>query len=399
MRKNIFAFGGTLLLFALAFRSDWVLNRLLPNFSAWEWVFRFLSCAAAFTVLAVGFRNQTARMLSLVVMACSLGLGLTEIVLVAQSPTPPEQRHLKGEEIRKAKNDPEARGFDEDCLDDNHPALGYAPKPMAMTAYSIKMHGDEIVYDVVYSTLPSGWRVTPQNSNARSAVIFFGCSYTFGEGLNDGDTFPFKVGERLGSDFQVFNFGLSGYGSHQMLAQIESGFLDEPAKKYGRMFVFYTTIYGHELRSGGYSHWDRHGPRYILNNGNLERVGTFADIRESPATQTFRKIFQNSKLYQRLRNSGALSRLHVAIMSRADKLLQERYNTRLCVILWPGAPYGALLREAGVPYIAMGEIFPEMQENKNKKYHISEYDGHPNSLATDALADLLVKKIVTHYSN
>jgi hypothetical protein len=393
MRKKTAAFGCALLLVVLAVGSDWVLNRLLPDFSAWEWVFRFLSCAAAFAVLAATLRNQTARVLSLAVMACALSLGLTEIVMVAQSPNPLKVRYLKAEEIRKVKNDPGVLNFDENCLEDNHPVLGYAPKPMAMTACSIKMHGDEIVYDVVYSTLPSGWRVTPQHGDARAAVVFFGDSYTFGEGLNDRDTFPYKVGERLGSDFQVFNFGLGGYGSHQMLAQIESGFLDEPAKIYEWLFVFYTTIYGHELRSAGYSHWDRHGPRYISNNGNLERAGTFADTQESPVTQAFKNIFHNSKLYQRLRNSGPLSRLHVAIMSRADKLLQERYNTRLCVILWPGAPYESLLREAGVPYIAMDEYFPEMQENKNKKYHISEYDGHPNALATDALADLLVKKI------
>jgi hypothetical protein len=393
MRKKTAAFGCALLLVVLAVCSDWVLNRLLPNFSAWEWIFRFLSCAAAFAVLAAALRNQTARVLSLAVMACALGLGLTEIVMVAQSQNPLKVRYLKAEEIRKLKNDPGALNFDENCLENNHPVLGYAPKPMAMTAYSIKTHGNDIAYEAVYSTLPSGWRVTPQHDGARTAVVFFGCSYTFGVGLNDRDTFPFKVGERLGSDFQVFNFGMGGYGSHQMLAQIENGFLDEPAEKYERLFVFYTTLYGHELRSGGYSHWDKYGPRYVLNNGAVERAGTFADAQDSSATQTFRKVFQNSKLYQRLRNSGALSRLHVAIIAKADKLLQERYNTRLCVILWPGAPYESLLREAGVPYIAMNDYFPEMQENKNKKYHVSEYDGHPNALATDMLADLLVKKI------
>jgi hypothetical protein len=52
---------------------------------------------------------------------------------------------------------------------------------------------------------------------------------------------------------------------------------------------------------------------------------------------------------------------------------------RLCVILWPGTSY-----------IAMDEIFPEMQ--KNKKYHTSEYDGHLNGLSTDAPAGLPVKK-------
>jgi hypothetical protein len=41
--------------------------------------------------------------------------------------------------------------------------------------------------------------------------------------------------------------------------------------------------------------------------------------------------------------------------------------------------------------IRMDKIFPEMQ--KNKKYHISEYDGHLNGLATDAPAGLPVKKI------
>ncbi len=51
--------------------------------------------------------------------------------------------------------------------------------------------------------------------NTKSPVILFGCSFTFGAGLNDNETFSYKLSKYTGRN--VYNRGLSGYGVQHML--------------------------------------------------------------------------------------------------------------------------------------------------------------------------------------
>jgi hypothetical protein len=53
--------------------------------------------------------------------------------------------------------------------------------------------------------------------------------------LRDEQSYPYLVGEALGDAYQTFNFGMSGYGTHQMLALIESGRLDDIFKRYEKV--------------------------------------------------------------------------------------------------------------------------------------------------------------------
>jgi hypothetical protein len=51
-------------------------------------------------------------------------------------------------------------------------------------------------------------------------IWIFGCSFVHGWGLDDADTFPWKVQELL-SDHDVRNFGVGGYGTLQSLLQFQ----------------------------------------------------------------------------------------------------------------------------------------------------------------------------------
>jgi hypothetical protein len=63
------------------------------------------------------------------------------------------------------------------------PLLGYGPKPEQSRTSCLRAIGDVPVYDIIVTTLDSGWRITPQRgAKARTAVLFLGCSYTFGDG-------------------------------------------------------------------------------------------------------------------------------------------------------------------------------------------------------------------------
>jgi len=76
-----------------------------------------------------------------------------------------------------------------------------------------------VQYDVVYS-VEGGQRRTSQQEVRGPALIAAGCSFTFGHGLVDADTWPWLLQEHL-PDVHVMNLGCMGYGTDQALLAAE----------------------------------------------------------------------------------------------------------------------------------------------------------------------------------
>lgn len=74
---------------------------------------------------------------------------------------------------------------------------------------------------VIQTNLPDGSRYTgPSPDGATKALIFVGGSYTYGWGLSDEETLPWRIQAAL-PQLRVKNFGTGGYGSYQSLLGIE----------------------------------------------------------------------------------------------------------------------------------------------------------------------------------
>ena len=84
--------------------------------------------------------------------------------------------------------------------------LGYTVRPDAAIT-SIKKIDDRVVYDVVYSIDEFHRRITPvgQTEDRTRFLLFFGDSFTFGEGVSDNETLPFYVGE-LAPKYKPYNY-------------------------------------------------------------------------------------------------------------------------------------------------------------------------------------------------
>ena len=107
--------------------------------------------------------------------------------------------------------------------------------------------------------------------------MFFGDSVTFGEGVKDDQTFPYHAGIKTNGRYAIRNFAFSGYGPHQMLANLQSGLFDQRISCKPTHF-FYLAIPEHIARVAGLTSWDRHGPRFTLDaNGEAVRAGNFDD--------------------------------------------------------------------------------------------------------------------------
>jgi hypothetical protein len=282
--------------------------------------------------------------------------------------------------------------------------LGYGPNrngKMRVAARLVK--GEEVIYDVLYSTDEEGRRLTPDRGDkAGVAVLLFGCSNTFGEGLNDRETFAWRLGEMLGEEFQVFNYGFHGYGSHQMLALIESGRLDALMRRHQQIYAFYLTISGHELRCVGLSPWDPAGPRYILENDALKHVGKFNETPELSRLHLADKFFARSRVYQQIRATrlqkqmlaGALD-THVAIIAKSMHALAARGDARAVTIVWPGFErIEPMLRNKGVRTLPLEGVIPDFKSAREK--YVIKGDGHPNALMNERIAEVLADHILKH---
>ena len=217
------------------------------------------------------------------------------------------------------------------------PLLGYGPaKNVAVSAR--KYHGIELIYNVTYTIDSNGLRVPPPFGPMADAecVIFFGGSVTFGEGVNDQQSMPYRTGVRSGGIYQIFNFGFHGYGPHQMLAALEEGRVEsivncQPA------YAIYQAILPHIARSAGMASWDKQGPRYIMDKENVKLAGHFDDeVGRMPRSD----LLENSYIFRKIYGSerpirGTDIDLFVAIIDRAKRIFRDiSPDGEFHVLLW-----------------------------------------------------------------
>jgi hypothetical protein len=152
--------------------------------------------------------------------------------------------------------------------------LGYRPRKNTVVD-SRKYFKDELVYDVTYSIDANGLRIAPPVTpgSGERCILFFGGSFTFGEGVEDDTTTAYQVGQRLEGRYRIFNFGFHGYGPHQMLSALESG-LAKSISSCNARYVIYLVLVEHVQRPAGLALWDLEGPRYLLAANGVERDGS-----------------------------------------------------------------------------------------------------------------------------
>ena len=92
------------------------------------------------------------------------------------------------------------------------------------TAHLTSKKTQTVIYHADISFDQYGLRNVPGRPRvADKQYIFAGCSFTYGEGVNDDETFPGQF-QKLRPDSQVYNFGLGGEGGNDILYELQYGF-------------------------------------------------------------------------------------------------------------------------------------------------------------------------------
>ena len=283
----------------------------------------------------------------------------------------------------------------------SHPILGSYPTPSRQFR-SIKKKGEDVLYDVSYSIDEHSRRVTPgQTAGTREQYfLFFGCSFTFGEGVEDNETLPYYVSQ-MASQFHVYNYGFHGYGTHQMLARINEMNLRQEVKEKDGIAV-YVFIPHHIQRALGAMSvtgvWGGQGPYYTTDpDGKITRKGTFESGRPIQ-TWLFKTIMKTSiARYFKLDYPPVITDEHLEFIKKIILASREGLKVKLglkdfVVLFFPGISYNPLipmLDRAGIKYLDYGKM--DVQKLTGGLDTVG--DAHPSRYVYKLVADRLVRDL------
>ncbi len=358
------------------------------------WIFLLLAVAAAATPWAL--RSRAGRRPTFVAAATLTALAATESSLLAFFPSPSLDRVTDYAGMLR-----------------HSPSLGSTAKPGQWTSES--WVGWRQLYRASYTIGADGWRVTAPPTAPRSAessLLCFGGSFVFGQGLDDGDSWPWRLASSLGDGVQVVNFGRPGWGPGQMLALAESPGLDDAIAAPPRLAV-YLAITGHPQRVSGDASWAAGFPRYELTpTGEVRRTGNYADGDSAPersAPERFvrrklhrsalaRRLFFNKPRGNLAPDGDAQVELWAAVVERSAEVLAERFGgLRFLVLFWDSNSAGdpkwdrqeamiAALDERGIEVVRLSDCVPGLGSDRSLAI---PFDRHPSARGAAAIADCL----------
>jgi hypothetical protein len=281
------------------------------------------------------------------------------------------------------------------------PILGYKLPPHAQIADTMERGGKRI-YQATYTTDAYHRRITPVNhlEQRNQFLLFFGCSMTFGLGVNDNETMPFYVAQSA-SHYRPYNYGVSGYGPHHMLAQLQRGDLTKEIQE-PQGIAIYTFIDHHINRAIGtmrvYNQWEQHAPFYTLDaHDRLVRKGDFTSGR--PLVSFLYWVLGKSQILQHYNITFPVSireehiRLTARIIAEARTALHQQFpHAEFYVLLYPGVRRGQALipylAQAGVKYLNYAHVIDWPQQGLTQAD-----DAHPTAQGHRVVAAQLAQAL------
>lgn len=214
--------------------------------------------------------------------------------------------------------------------------LGLSPiRPGLIHEKKVAANGD-VIFDVTYTIKDDLTRKV--DSPPGPLVAFFGDSFTYGAGVNDGDTLPQIFADLTKGAYHVVNFGVSGYGPQQALRALETD-LYPALSENPRLFVIQTAPW-HAFRTSCKADNAWFGPSYELENGIPVYRGSCAS-RQSTFRRAITTLLRWTEAYDHFIGSREKPvdpqdmDLYVAIIGRAGEIARQKYGVPTLVLYLP----------------------------------------------------------------
>lgn len=325
---------------------------------------------------ALIFRSESLRKCSLLCSSLLFGLATFEFCLF----------YVSKSEIIVTKTTPEV--WRQPATD-----VGSLPIPNTATRFEEFLDGREIA-DVTYRIDAKGLReITAAEQGGPRKVIFFGDSFMFGHGVENDQTLPYYFVREAGGTFEGFNFAGEGWGPHQMLREIETGFVSSVGGKPD--LAIYEAIPDHLRRVAGRAPWED-GPHYELCRGDDAcYAGPFHSSWYAACRRSVDKSWTGKFVEAHFTKLSQPSDIPIflAVLRKTRSLLEEN-GTRFVIVLWDQNELARtmmrVLRENHFDVIALSSIFPNSDLTK---YPITQLDRHPSPAANKAIATYLWRQL------
>jgi hypothetical protein len=225
------------------------------------------------------------------------------------------------------------------------PTLGWGlSAPGVFRSKKVDTRSGNVIFDVVH-TIDKDLQRKTISSESGPKIVFFGDSFTFGDGLEDSETLPQIFSDLENRRLHVLNFGLSGYGPQQFLRAMETGIFRDRLKE-SRLFVLQTAGW-HAERTSCMQPGMLESPRYVLQNGRATYTGPCAEGLDRIVRETLGK----SAAYRALVTPAVTTlrradiELYLAIVARAVEIAREEYGVPTLILYLPYVP--AYLSQTG----------------------------------------------------
>jgi hypothetical protein len=225
--------------------------------------------------------------------------------------------------------------------------LGYAHIPGARGRHRTA------TFDVTYSIGPEGERVIPRPAASRGNILFLGCSFTFGWGVEDNEAYPYLLGTKYWQDFRVVNKATNGYGTVHAYEQLQDALARSPAPS----LVIYSMIPAHVCRNYLRPSWmatlaesGRGHPHFELVDGRpdfrgVTRAATHLDEHALHAHE----VDLTAALLEQMQREAVTARVPFVVV-----LLPQRTSSACGTVDWPPKVIDALVR-SDIPYVDLTE--------------------------------------------
>lgn len=251
---------------------------------------------------------------------------------------------------------------------------------------------DAEIFDVVYTLNDRGWRKMPgANVNAENDLLIFGCSISFGYGLENNQTWAWKLARLLGPDWKVENYAANGYGPGHMLCMLEHHMLTGVNGK--NRIALFLTMKPHIRRNEffpGTPHYQLTGKGEIEAGGK----GRYNWIYNLPAFFNGSQLAREGSIFLTNiidRQDKAARDVYLATLQKSAQILRESYNTKLIALLYPDMEnLGKNLENMGIETIPIRRMLPELENSDylDTDYPILKpYELHPNEKFATQLAN------------
>lgn len=253
-------------------------------------------------------------------------------------------------------------------LREPHPKLGYVFKPNAV-GHHLAYTSQGVIYDVTYTIDNLGRRVTPDPSTSADDhfIAFFGCSLTFGVGVEDDETLPSQIAESI-PDAAVYNYGVDGYGTANVLMTFEARDLPKEIK-FSKGIGIYTFVRHHPWRNTGSMHcsgqWGPGFPAYEIRDGDLVYLGSFQDVY--PWRTRIYRFLNKSSFLTKWEIPPVLLDRHIQLTVRIIREARQRF-----VEQFPEAEFAVMIYPYREPEPQLAALVPSLLEQGIRVFDYSE---------------------------